>query len=107
MSSISHNDFGSVTYKYILPLNTEEASLEMVGGKGRSLSRMAITGLPVPPGFHLVTSAYKRFVEENNLQETIISLAKPEITGKTVSFETASQRIQELIRKPELSDEMK
>jgi pyruvate,water dikinase len=68
---------------------------------------MAIAGLPVPAGFHLITSAYKRFVEDNNLQNTIISLVKPEITGKTVSFETASQRIQELIRKPELSDEMK
>ncbi len=107
MSKIKHDNFQLGKYKYILPLNAKEASLEMVGGKGRSLAKMAITGLPVPPGFHLATSAYKRFVEENNLQETIINLAKPEITGKTVSFETASQRIQELIRKPELSDEMK
>ena len=107
MSKIRHDNFQPGKYKYILPIKAKEASLEMVGGKGRSLAKMAITGLPVPPGFHLTTSAYNRFVEENNLQDTIISLAKPEITGKTVSFETAAQRIQELIRKPELSDEMK
>ena len=107
MSRIGRNNVGPGTYKYILPLNAKEASLELVGGKGRSLARMAIAGLPVPGGFQVTTSAYKRFVEENNLQDTIISLAKPEITGKTVSFETASQRIQELIRKPEVSDETK
>ena len=91
---------------YVLPIDTKDVSLETVGGKGKSLARMASARLPVPAGFYLTTSAYKHFVEENNLQTAIIDLAKPEIIGKTVSFESASKRIQELIKKSELSDEI-
>jgi len=91
-----------MTAKYILPLDTTEASLEMVGGKGRSLARMTTAGLPVPTGFYLTTSAYKRFVEENNLQATILELAKPVIRQKTVSFESASASMQALFEEAEL-----
>ncbi len=89
-----------------MPIDAKDVSLEMVGGKGKSLARMASAGMPVPTGFYLTTSAYKDFVEKNNLQKTIIKLAKPEIIGKTVSFESASKRIQELIRGAELSNEI-
>ena len=95
-----------MTYKYILPIDTKTVSLEMIGGKGKSLARMASAGMSVPSGFYLTTSAYKDFVEKNNLQEAIINLAKPEIIGKTVSFESASKNIQELIKGSELSDEI-
>jgi phosphohistidine swiveling domain-containing protein len=88
-------------YKYVLPLDTKDAALEVVGGKGRSLARMAASGMPVPGGFYVTTSAYKRYVEENNLQETILGLAKPEITGKTLSFDSASAGIQALFEKAE------
>lgn len=92
--------------KHVLPLDAKDAALEVVGGKGRSLSRMASAGLSVPDGFHLATSAYRRFIEENNLQATIVDLAKPELLGNTVSFGSASKRIQELIREPELPDDI-
>jgi len=35
----------------ILNLDSPQATLEQVGGKGASLARMAAAGLPVPPGF--------------------------------------------------------
>lgn len=53
----------------VLPLSDTSASLERAGGKGASLSRLAAAGLPVPPGFHVTTAAYKLFVKENKLQE--------------------------------------
>jgi len=92
--------------KHVLPLDAKVAALEVVGGKGRSLSKMASVGLPVPDGFHLAASAYGRFIEESNLQAMIIDLAKPELLGDTVSFESASRRIQKLIREPELSGDI-
>jgi pyruvate,water dikinase len=95
-----------MTFKYVLPIDTKTVSLEMIGGKGKSLARMASAGMPVPSGFYLTTTAYKDFVKANNLQEQIINLAKPEIIGKTISFESASKHIQELINAVELSDEM-
>ena len=95
-----------MTYKYILPIDTKTVSLELIGGKGKSLARMASAGMSVPSGFYLTTAAYKDFVENNNLQEDIINLAKPEIIGKTISFESASKHIQELIKGVELPDEI-
>jgi len=89
-----------------MQIDTKDASLEMIGGKGKSLARMASAGMQVPTGFYLTTSAYKDFVEKNNLQEAIINLAKPEVIGKRVSFESASKHIQELIMSVEPSDEI-
>ena len=87
--------------EYILPIDTAESSLEVLGGKGRSLARMAAAGMAVPGGFYVATSAYKRFVEENKLQADILELAKPEIKGMTLSFDSASRSIQELFEKTE------
>ena len=72
---------------YTLPLDTAESSLELLGGKGRSLARMAAAGMAVPDGFYVTASAYRRFVDENKLRESILDLAKPEITGRTLSFD--------------------
>ena len=57
----------------ILALADASATLDLVGGKGASLARLAAAGLPVPPGFHLSTAAYRRFVAENHLQERILA----------------------------------
>ncbi len=94
----------SMSGRYILPLDTVESSLELLGGKGRSLARLAAAGLAVPGGFYVTASAYRRFVEENDLQAPILDLAKPEITGRTLSFDAASAGIQALFEEAEPPD---
>ncbi|HET7090126.1 MAG TPA: PEP/pyruvate-binding domain-containing protein, partial [Anaerolineae bacterium] len=59
--------------EYVLPLADRQARLEIVGGKGASLARLANAGLPVPDGFHVTTEAYRHFVAENNLQSDILA----------------------------------
>jgi rifampicin phosphotransferase len=44
---------------FILPLSDASAGLSQVGGKDASLARMAAASLPVPPGFHITTAAYR------------------------------------------------
>ena len=51
-----------LNYSYITSLDTKEDALEVVGGKGRSLAKLANAGFPVPAGFQVTTSAYRRFV---------------------------------------------
>ncbi len=87
--------------RYILPLDTAESFLELLGGKGRSLARLAAAGLAVPGGFHVTASAYRRYIDENKLQARILDLAKPEITGRTLSFDSASAGIQALFEEAE------
>ncbi|WP_344314722.1 PEP/pyruvate-binding domain-containing protein [Fodinicola feengrottensis] len=48
----------------VLPLADESAELGTAGGKGASLARLGRAGLPVPPGFHVTTHAYRAFVAE-------------------------------------------
>ena len=95
-----------MTNTNILPIDTREATLEVVGGKGRSLAAMSNAGLAVPGGFHVTTMAYRRFVADNDLQPKIIELAKPEIGEFTLSFDTASEAIQALFQSGTLSEAM-
>ena len=84
---------------HVLPLDTKNAELEVVGGKGRSLAEMVNAGLDVPDGFYLTTAAYRHFVSENDLQAKIIELAKPVIGEYTLSFDAAIEPL------PIVSDE--
>ena len=54
---------------YVLPLSTQNIYLDVLGGKGRSLAKMAQAGFAIPQGYCVSTSAYKHFVAHNNLQD--------------------------------------
>ena len=80
---------------FILNLDSPQATLEQVGGKGASLARMAAAGLPVPGGFHITTAAYRRYVDENHLGDRILSAVAQANTPSTI--DRASAQIQSLI----------
>jgi rifampicin phosphotransferase len=78
---------------FTLPLADRGAVLEVAGGKGAWLARLAAAGLPVPEGFHLTVAAYRLFVAANGLQPVIESaLAGAGATG-LAGVEAASQAI--------------
>lgn len=83
---------------FTLPLATTTDALDIVGGKGRSLARLARAGFDVPGGFHVTTDAYRRFVAHHGLAARIGALARPALNGRAVSFERASADIQALFR---------
>jgi phosphohistidine swiveling domain-containing protein len=60
---------------YVLALDEPGADLATVGGKGASLATLRRARLPVPPGFHVTTAAYRRFVAYDGLQERILAAA--------------------------------
>ena len=81
---------------FILQFKNEKANLEVVGGKGQSLTRLVKAGFPVPDGFHITTQAYKLFVEENHLTsgiKTALDSADPE---HPASLQAASENIRDL-----------
>ena len=81
-------------------------SLEVVGGKGRSLARMAKAGFNVPGGFIVTAAAYRSFATTNRLQEKIVSLARPAVQDGRVSFEGESNAIQALFKEHDTSPEI-
>ena len=94
----------------VLALDDASAQLLMVGGKGASLARMAAAGLPVPPGFHVTTVAYRRFLEENGLQEQILAVVS-EIAATVnadyaATLEVVSRQIAQLFAQGVIPDDI-
>jgi rifampicin phosphotransferase len=92
------------TLAFILPLSDVSARLSQVGGKGASLARMAAAGLPVPAGFHVTTTAYRRFVMENEMQEKILSAVSAVAADQQAQLEEASKQIAGLFAQSALPD---
>jgi len=82
-----------VNASYILPFSDTQASLETIGGKGESLTKMFNAGFPVPDGFHITTGAYRQFVAANGLQQTILTALQDVDVSIPASLETASASI--------------
>ncbi|MDE0422440.1 MAG: PEP-utilizing enzyme [Gammaproteobacteria bacterium] len=98
------------TATHVLPFDAasdKTVDLDTLGGKGLSLARMATAGLPVPPGFTVATSAYRKFVAGNDLQHAVLEHARPQVVGQTASFKAASERLQALFAGTPPSDELK
>ena len=91
---------------YTATLDTKDDSLEVVGGKGRSLAKMTNAGFHVPGGFQVTTAAYRSFVADNNLQDQILEFAKPAVVEGRPSFEQSSTNIQGLFAEIELAEEI-
>ena len=91
---------------YILKLHSPDATLELVGGKGASLARLAVAGLPVPPGFQITTHAYRRFVSANCLAQAILSAAAQARADDPATLDRASAQIQSLVAQGTLPDDI-
>ena len=92
----------------VLALDDSSATLEQVGGKGASLARLAAAGLTVPPGFHITTAAYRRFVTENGLQEKILAAVSgvSAAANQPASLEEASSQIGRLFANSVMPDDI-
>jgi pyruvate,water dikinase len=88
----------------VVALDDASAQLPQVGGKGASLARMAIAGLPVPRGFHVTTAAYRCFVEENGLQEKIVAAVSAVTAADLATLEEASRQIGQLFANSVIPD---
>lgn len=74
-----------------------KADVGIAGGKGASLGEMTQAGIPVPPGFVVLASAFDRFLKESNLNveiESILHLLKHTDVN---AVDRASNEIRELI----------
>jgi rifampicin phosphotransferase len=79
----------------VMALDDPGAAPDATGGKGASLARLARAGFPVPPGFHVTTSAYLDFVG-GGLREPVLAAASAIDVSDPATFEAASARIGEL-----------
>lgn len=69
----------------------------IAGGKGASLGEMTRAGLPVPPGFVVLASAFDAFIQNAHLEQEITQVLEQLSASDTVAIEQASKHIQGLI----------
>ncbi|MGI9262834.1 MAG: PEP/pyruvate-binding domain-containing protein, partial [Woeseiaceae bacterium] len=89
---------------FTLPIKTTEDSLERIGGKGRSLAKMACAGFDVPGGFLVTADSYRKFIADNDLQPRILEQARPYLKSGFPAFDQCSDEIRSLIMQTPLSD---
>ena len=85
-----------MTIEYAITLDDPRATLEVAGGKGASLARLVVAGLPVPDGFHVTTAAYRQFVDANDLQPRILEALQRVDPDQPATLEAASAQIRAL-----------
>jgi pyruvate,water dikinase len=79
--------------RYTRSLDDPKATLELAGGKGVSLARLSLAGLPIPPGYYVTTDAYRHFVLENGIQPRILEILKNLDVSIPDALEDASREI--------------
>ena len=93
------------TYRYVSRFG-ETTDVDVVGGKAASLSRMAASGMPVPPGHTLTAQAYRDHLATSGLESAIAA----ELAGRDPSDYAAqasvSARIQTMITEAPLPAEV-
>jgi len=82
--------------KFTLPFGSQKAIINQVGGKGASLTRLYLAGLPIPKGFHISVDAFKKFVSLNDLQPGIIAALDTINDSTPITFENASNNIMQM-----------
>ncbi|WP_107657883.1 PEP/pyruvate-binding domain-containing protein [Nocardia suismassiliense] len=90
----------------VLDLDDTRATLEVAGGKGASLARMAAAKLPVPPGFHVTTAAYRHFVDSANLHDKILRTVTAADPDRPASIEAAAAEIAGLFAEQPVPEEI-
>lgn len=79
----------------------------IAGGKGASLGEMTNAGIPVPPGFVVLSSAFDAFLEETNIKADIEAILEKTHHNLMHEVEDASEKIQEIILLQELPESLK
>lgn len=81
---------------YILNFDSQEATLERVGGKGTNLAELTRAGFNVPPGYLITTQAYCAFVAANRFGDELLALARAVDTNDPVALEQTAEKIRAL-----------
>lgn len=69
----------------------------IAGGKGASLGEMTKAGIPVPPGFVVLASAFEKFITETDIDVEIDAVMHTVRHGEIHTVDDASEKIKALI----------
>lgn len=91
--------------KFFESINKHDAL--SAGGKGASLGEMTQAGIPVPPGFVVLSSSFERFLEETDLGVEIDAILHGVDVHMIHTVEHASETIQKLILEADMPEDIR
>jgi len=74
-----------------------KSDVGLAGGKGASLGEMTQAGIPVPPGFVVLSASFEKFIQEEGVAADIEAILKKVSHEDTASVERASEEIRAII----------
>lgn len=80
---------------------------DIAGGKGASLGEMTQAGIPVPPGFVVLSSSFEHFLKETDLNVEIDAIIDTVKHEEMHTVEHASEKIQGLILNSDMPENIK
>ncbi|MBT4121158.1 MAG: hypothetical protein HOD54_01395 [Candidatus Magasanikbacteria bacterium] len=86
--------------------NINKTNVDIAGGKGASLGEMINSGIPVPNGFVVLSSAFDRFLEETDLNAEIEARLKEVNTEDINSLDKASAIIRDTIHDNKMPEDL-
>lgn len=81
--------------------------VDIAGGKGASLGEMTQAGIPVPPGFVILSPAFEQFIKETDLIQEIDAILDKVNHEDICTVENASEKIRGLILDAEIPGDIK
>lgn len=78
----------------------------IAGGKGASLGEMTQAGIPVPPGFVVLSESFEKFLEETDLNVEIDAVLHTVNNHETHTVENASEKIRALILSAKMPEDI-
>lgn len=86
--------------------NISKLDADTAGGKGASLGEMLSAGIPVPPGFVLLSGTFEKFLKETGLGTKIDAILFKVKHKEIHMVEKVSKEIQELILGEDIPDDI-
>lgn len=74
-----------------------KSNADLAGGKGASLGEMTNAGIPVPPGFVVLSASFEQFIRETDLYQEIDSILHSVNHKEIHTVDAASEKIRALI----------
>jgi phosphoenolpyruvate synthase/pyruvate phosphate dikinase len=79
----------------------------IAGGKGASLGEMTQAGIPVPPGFVILSQAFEHFIKKADLNVEIDAILHTVSPSEMHTVKRASEKIQGLILAAEMPEDVR
>jgi pyruvate,water dikinase len=99
----SRNDFDKQNAEILWFKDLYAKDIDIAGGKGANLGEMTQNGVPVPPGFVITVSTYRKFLTDSNLEDKIKALLIDLDVNNSKLLGTKASEIQSLIISAPLS----